>query len=192
MKLSAFSLFVLLVLLSGCWNETARLPSQAPASKEATNSLQKSREFAEEFDGLFRYEKWQGNRLRVVGMDDGMPVTENAGPWNISIAPTDSVSMIEIKGLFFAAAHDCTVRIDLVDKALLIGDTTFAGSKISGKSPMFQGTEFVGFSFENDHSGSASILFLNDGRLCMDFHKTIVNNTRAQEYGVLTGRQTED
>ena len=152
--------------------------------------LKESRQLAGAFGELLKYEEWTGNRLRVVGTEDGLPVTENAGPWKISIKPTDSASVIEIKGLFFA--HDRSVCIDLAGKTLFVGDAAFVGSEIGGKSPMFQNTEFTGYSFKNDEFGSAAILFLNDGRLVLDFHKTIVDGTRAQECGVLAGRKTVD
>ena len=135
---------------------------------------------------LLDHSKWSGHRLRVTGRKSGSIVTQNIGPWHIILIPTADESVVEIKGRLFSKGF--TVKLDMNRDVLIIKDMEFKGSPIKGKSPMFQNTPFQGVAFKRELglvNGSASILFLEDGRLSMDFHKVVVNGTRAGEYGVL-------
>lgn len=135
---------------------------------------------------LLDHAKWSGHRMRVTGIRNGLPVTENLGPWNINVIPTPDQSIVEIKGLLFAKAF--TVTLDVNRDVLTINDAIFKGRPLKGNSPIFQNAAFQGVVFERDSGlimGSASILFLDDGRISMDFHKVFVNGSKASEYGVL-------
>jgi len=135
---------------------------------------------------LLDHAKWSGRRLRVTGMRGGLPVTEDIGPWHIIVVPTSDQSVVEIKGLLFAKA--LTVKLDVNRDVLIVEGSEFPGRPITGNSPMFGNAGFRGVHFGRQSGltmGSASILLLDDGRLSMDFHKTVVNGTRAGEYGVL-------
>lgn len=137
--------------------------------------------------------KWSGHRLRVTGVRNGTLVTENIGPWHIIFLPTPNRSIVEIKGLLFAANYSIT--LDMERDVLTVNGVDFKGRPVSGNSPMFNGTRFQGVVFEKHLGltmGSASILVLEDGRLCLDFHKVIVNGLKAGEYGVLNASATEE
>ena len=134
---------------------------------------------------LLNQHRWTGHRQRVTGVEGGLPVTESIGPWNIALIPSDG-HVIEIRGLLFAKGF--TVKLDMDRDVLIVNDVEFRGSPISGESPMFQSAPFQGVSFKQEDlgltMGSASILFLDDGRVAMDFHKVVVNGEKAGEYGV--------
>jgi hypothetical protein len=159
------------------WQPTEeQLASLATIKAECEGNLSK----------LLDHAKWSGYRMRVTGMSDGLPETEEIGPWHIFLVPTSDQSVIEIKGLHFARGF--TVKLDVNRDVLIIKDVEFKGRPLKGNSPMFQNAPFQGVVFKGELGlvmGSASILFLDDGRLCMDFHKVIVNGTKAGEYGVL-------
>ncbi len=135
---------------------------------------------------LLDHARWSGHRLRVTGMSGGLPVTENIGPWHIILVPTADKSVVEIKGLLFAKGF--SVKIDMDRDVLIVNNSEFQGESITGNSPMFQNAGFKGVDFKRNLGlvmGSAAILFLDDGRLVMDFHKIRVNGIKAGEYGVL-------
>lgn len=159
------------------WQPTnEHLASLAITKAECEGSLSK----------LLGHAKWSGHRMRVTGMRGGLPVTENIGPWHIMLMPTSDKSVVEIKGLIFAEGF--SVKLDVNRDVLIIKDTEFKGRSLQGNSPMFQNAAFEGVVFERDLGlvmGSASILFLDDGRLSLDFHKVLVNGAKAGEYGVL-------
>lgn len=138
---------------------------------------------------LLEHAKWSGNRLRVTGFRDGLPVTQDIGPWHIVIVPTAEQSVVEIKGLLFAKGF--SVKLDVNRDVLVIKETEFAGKPLSGKSPLYANAAFQGVGFESELGlvmGSASILFLEDGRVSLDFSKVMVNGAKAGEYGVLEAR----
>jgi len=159
------------------WQPTdEQLASLATTKAECEGSLSK----------LLDHAKWSGHRTRVTGIRDNLPVTENIGPWHIIIVPTSEKSVVEISGLLFAKPF--SVKLDVNRDVLIIKNTEFEGRPLKGNSPMFQNASFQGIVFERQLGlvmGSASILFLEDGRLAMDFHKVIVNGSKAGEYGVL-------
>lgn len=135
---------------------------------------------------LLNQPKWSGNRLRVTGVRGGLPVTENVGPWHIAFFPLGN-HVVEIRGLLFAKDH--SVKLDMDRDVLIVNGVEFIGSPLTGESPMFQNAPFRGVSFEKAGlaltMGSASILFMNDGRLVMDFHRVVLNGSKTGEYGVL-------
>jgi hypothetical protein len=159
------------------WQPTSeQLTSLATTKAECEGSLSK----------LLEHAKWSGQRMRVTGVRAGLPVAEKIGPWHIILMPTSDESVVEIKGLLFAQGF--SVKLDVNRDVLIIKDAEFKGRPLQGNSPMFQNTAFEGVVFERDLGlvmGSASILFLDDGRLSMDFHKVLVNGAKAGEYGVL-------
>jgi hypothetical protein len=139
-----------------------------------------------ELKPLLDHPKWSGDRLRVTGIKGGIPVTKSIGPWHIALFPAGD-HIVEIRGLLFAKGH--SVKLDMDRDVLIVNGVEFKGSFNTGESPMFENAPFRGVSFEKEGlgltMGSASILFLDDGRLVMDFHKVVVEGTRAGEYGVL-------
>ena len=159
------------------WEPTEEQLASLAITKEECNG---------ELSSLLDHAKWSGYRMRVTGVQNGLPVTENIGPWHIILVPTADQSVVEIKGLLFAQGF--AVKLDMKRDVLTINDADFEGRPLKGNSPMFQNAAFQGVVFERDLGpvmGSASILLLEDGRLSMDFHKVIVNGSRAGEYGVL-------
>jgi hypothetical protein len=138
---------------------------------------------------LLKSAVWSGDRLRVVGVKEGFPVTESVGPWRIELAPHPEKNLIDLKGLKFAGKHKLRVQLDLDNDSLLIGGKLFEGRKISGKSPIARSAAFKGLAFERDGAdieGKASIIFLEDGRTVMDFHKIYIGDAKAGEYGTLS------
>ncbi len=136
---------------------------------------------------LARHPHWSGNRLRVTGLLGDRIVTEPVGTWAFSIRPDPDTNVVELGGLVFAGEP---TFLDLDTDTLTIGGELFRGQTVSGTSPMFDGLPFVGVRFEKgdgEVTGKASILFLQDGRVVMDFYHLTVRGVRAGTYGVLTG-----
>ncbi len=164
-------------------NETATMQ---PTSEQLSTLESIKENCSSDLAKLLDSAKWSGHRLRVTGLKDGLPVTESIGPWHLILVPTPDKSVIEIKGLLFAKGF--SVKIDLDRDVLIVKGSEFQGRSITGDSPMFQNAGFKGITFKRNLGfvmGSASILFLDDGRLVMDFHKIRVNGNKAGEYGVL-------
>jgi hypothetical protein len=163
-------------------------------TREQLTSLRKTQDTCKGSLGkLLDHAKWSGNRLRVTGMRNGMAVTESIGPWHIILVPTSDASVVEIKGLLFAKGF--SVELDLDRDILIVNDSEFQGHAASTNSPMFENAGLQGVYFDRGLGlvmGSASIGFLDDGRVVMDFHKVIVNGTKAGEYGVLHASEAED
>lgn len=155
-------------------------------TEEDLASLAIAKEKNGPFSALLSHAKWSGNRLRVTGIKDGLPVTESIGAWHVIVVPTSDSSIVELKGFLFA--ENFSVKLNLAQESLIIKDAEFQGSSIKGNSPMFQNLGFQGFKFERKLGlvlGSASLLFLEDGSIVFDFDKVVVNGARAREYGVL-------
>ncbi len=122
--------------------------------------------------------------MRGTGMDGD---TESIGRRRIRLVPDADENVVRLQGLHFA--RDCEVSLDMDRDVLTIDRHEFAGRPIADKSPMFQDMPFEGVAFERlegPTAGWASIIFLEDGRTAMDFHKVVLNGVRAREYGVLS------
>jgi hypothetical protein len=129
---------------------------------------------------------WSGDRLRVASIENGRPVTASIGPWNIQLVPDIEQNVVQIKGLAFA--DDATVTLDMDQDVLAIDGHKFAGKAIEATSPMFDNLPFKGVSFERVDGpvyGKAAVIFLDDGRVAMDFDKVYVDGKRAREYGAI-------
>lgn len=132
---------------------------------------------------------WSGDRLRMAGLENGKPVMASIGPWDIRLAPDSDRNVVEIKGLHFAKKSIVTLDVD--KDILEIDGHQFAGRVIESTSPMFDDLPFKGVSFERPDGavcGRASIIFLEDGRVALDFHKVYVHGNRAGEYGAVVAQ----
>lgn len=91
---------------------------------------------------------WTGNRLRVTGMQNGLPKSESIGSWRIELHPHPIENVVELRGFYFAKGK-IVIKLDLDEDNLTIGGEKFVSRTISGKSPLFGNTPFHGVAFEN-------------------------------------------
>jgi hypothetical protein len=129
---------------------------------------------------------WSGERWRVVGSRDGFPVTESIGTWQVEVVPTEKERVVELRGIKIGGP--AVVELDLARGILSINGEPFAGRASSGNSPIAQGAPFNGAGFERTRgtvTGSAVILFLEDGTALVDFYKVWSKGKRG-EYGKLS------
>ena len=137
------------------------------------------------FSKLLTKQLWKGSRLAISGIKDNIPQIKEVQPWNIKVSSSGN-NKIALYGFSFSKDHE--VQINLTNNSLIISGTEFPAIQTSGHSPMFQ-QNFNGFSYKLPPtigiSGSASILFLENGNISLDFHKVMVGTKRLSEYGVL-------
>lgn len=171
---------VLIACLAGCTSEAVEYSQRlAEIQATATGHLRP----------LLSSASWSGDRLRVAAMKDGFPVTESIGKWEIGLVPDEAKNVVQLTGLHFAENRKVLLDLDL--DVLTIDGFEFEGRAISGESPMFKDAPFEGVAFERTEGailGSGSIIFLSDGRTCMDFDKILVDGVRAGEYGELRAK----
>ena len=128
---------------------------------------------------------WTGERVQVIDVKDGFPVTRGVGAWRIETRPSTD-GLIELTG--FPFAKRLRLAVDPSRDALVVGDAVFVGRPLSGNTPLAQGAPFDGVVFEKSGGrihGTVSILFLESERALVDFDKLWVDGHRVRAYGFI-------
>jgi hypothetical protein len=131
-----------IVALAGCSGGKGQKSAPEPDPDLPAPSAEEIATIRTHLAPLQKAQKWSGDRLRVTGVRDGLPVTESIGPWEVETAPAGKEGVIELRGIRIGSER--SVQLDLARGLLLIDGQPFAGRALTGKSPTANNAPFKG------------------------------------------------